>query len=193
MHAILGMSASHFELVTGESISSSAMHHRLLAIKGSNEAMSTPRRSGAEADALLAACYLLAFQSAYMRDGLYEFFRTVRGCSLVSEQLRADKLPMSFHMSNRVHFDYMKERLQDLPVITEELIDGARDSLGSLEQLLDLSVNKSFHRGLSGVVDAASVSSAQGNANFAYLFPMADLGHSLLKMDAHIWFHSHDV
>lgn len=162
---MLAMSASHFELVTGEPISSSAEHHRMLAIKGSNEAMTSPRRSGAEADALLAACYLLAFQSAYMRDGLYEFFRTVRGCNLVSEQLKADNLPMSFHMSNRVHFDFMKERLHDLPNMTKELIDGARDSLAVVIPSLHLPINTTFHQGLSIVVQAASVSSALGTSS----------------------------
>ena len=163
MHAILGMSASHFELVTGEQVSCSALHHRILAIKGSNEAMTSPRCSGADADALLAACYLLAFQSAYMRDGLSEFFRTVRGCGVVSDQLRADKLPMSFHMSNRVYVEFMEQRLLDLPTIDEELIDGARKSLDAVTPVLDFDINKLFHRGLLNVLDAAFVSSTQSN------------------------------
>lgn len=161
MHALLGMSASHFELVTGEPISSSAHHHRMLAIKGSNEAMSAPRRSGVEADALLAACYLLAFQSAYMRDGLYEFFRTVRGCSLVCDQLKVEKLPMSFHMNNKVHYEFMKPRMSDLPIINDTLIDGAQKSLESLSGHLDLPINGSFKRGLSRVLDAAVISSEE--------------------------------
>lgn len=162
MHAILGMSASHFELVTGENLSSTALHHRILAIKGSNEAMSHPRRSGSEADALLASCYLLAFQSSYMQDGLSEFFRTIRGCILVSDQLRAEKLPMSFYISGKVHFNFMSQRLLDLPVIQEELVEGARQSLLVLEKELDREANVKFYRGLLETIEAAPISSMQG-------------------------------
>lgn len=162
MHAILGMAASHFELVTGENLSSSAIHHRILAIKGSNLAMSSPRRSGSEADALLGACYLLAFQSSYMRDGLFEFFRTVRGCSMVSEQLRAEKLPMSFYLSGKVHFQFMQPKLLDLPTINPELIDGAKRSLLALATELDRPANLSFYTALLSVVEAAGLSSVQG-------------------------------
>ena len=168
MHAILGMAASHFELVTGENLASSAIHHRILAIKGSNDAMSHPQRSGSEADALLASCYLLAFQSSYMKDGLSEFFRTIRGCILVSDQLRAEKLPMSFYISGKVHFNFMQERLLDLPVIHEELIAGAKESLLAVQPQLDRPSNLQFYQGLYDTVEAAPRSSLQG----LFIFPV---------------------
>ena len=156
------MAASHFELVTGENLASTAIHHRILAIKGSNEAMSHPRRSGSEADALLASCFLLAFQSSYMKDGLGEFFRTIRGCNLVSDQLRAEKLPMSFYMSGKVHFNFMQQRLDDLPVINEELIGGAKRSLLVIAPELDRPSNLGFYQGLLDTIEAAPRSSLKG-------------------------------
>lgn len=168
MHAILGMAASHFELVTGENLSSSAIHHRILAIKGSNEAMSHPRRSGSEADALLASCYLLAFQSSYMKDGLQEFFRTIRGCSLVSDQLRAEKLPMSFYLTGKAHFEFMQQRLMDLPTIHEDLIAGAKRSLLVLTPELDRPANLKFYQGLLDTVEAAPRSSVQGSRSHTF-------------------------
>jgi len=162
MHAILGMAASHFELLTGENLQSVAIRHRILAIKGSNEALSHPRRTGSDADTLLASCYLIAFQSSYMKDGLQEFFRTVRGCSVVSSQLKAENLAMAFYLTPKDHFDIMEGRLMDLPVIQHELIEGAKSSLLALTSFLDRSSNLQFYQALLDCLEAAPRSSVQG-------------------------------
>src|SRR4051794_9690477 len=116
MHAILGMAASHLQLSTGQNLHGTAMHHRILAIKGSNEAISRTPRKGADGDALLGACYALTFQSAYMPEGLPDFFQMVRGCSILSHQLKSENLPMAFFLEEKDHFSYMSDRLLDLPI-----------------------------------------------------------------------------
>jgi hypothetical protein len=87
MHAIW-LSATHLELLTGVSLGSLALHRRVLAVRGSNTVLSRRIRTGSDGDALLGSCYLLTFQSSYMKDGILEFFPMIRGCALLSDQLR---------------------------------------------------------------------------------------------------------
>ena len=164
MHAILGLSASHFELLTGEDLKATAIHHRVQAIKGSNAAISQTRRTGSDGDALLAACYCLTFQSSYMKDGLQEFFQMVRGCSLLSLQLKAESLPMAFFLTEKDHWSFMEERLFDLPTINEELVAGAERSLKALPPLFDRPSNLQFYQVVVDCVEAVKVSSVRGES-----------------------------
>ena len=162
MHAILGLAASHLELTTGAELRSAAIQHRVLAIKGSNTAISKTRRNGADADALLASCYALTFQSAYMRDGLLEFFQMVRGCSLLSEQLRSENIPMVFFLTEKDHFQYMEDKLLDLPAIKKELVDDAEKSLAALPSLFDQPCHSHFYLLLVAVIDELKLGSLGG-------------------------------
>ncbi|RFU28472.1 hypothetical protein B7463_g7851, partial [Scytalidium lignicola] len=110
MHAILGLAASHLELLTSVDYRALALSHRLLAIKGSNEAIDKGLRCGNDADALLATCYALTFQSTYMSDGLLDFLQMARGCSVLSNQLMIENLPMSFGKAAKHHFELMKKK-----------------------------------------------------------------------------------
>jgi hypothetical protein len=162
MHAILGLAASHLELNTGADLHSIAIHHRVLAIKGSNAAISKPRRSGSDADALFAACYALTFQSAFMSDGLWEFFQMVRGCGLLSDQFQSENLTMAFFLADNDHFQFMENRLVDLPVISTELVDGAETSLVALLPLLDQHSHLYFYPLLVAVIEALKIGSLGG-------------------------------
>jgi hypothetical protein len=170
MHAVLGMAASHLELITGTDLSAQAIHHRVLAIKGSNEAISRPQRTGSDGDALLASCYLLTFQSSYMIDGLQEFFQMVRGCSLLSVQLKNENLPMAFFLEEKDHFDIMQERLVDLPIINLELVESAEKSLLACIPILDSSICMRFHQVLMEAVESLKLSSLRGQ-----YFPISNL------------------
>ena len=162
MHAILGLAASHLELTTGADLHSVAIHHRVLAIKGSNAAISKPNRSGSDADALLGACYALVFQSAYMRDGLPEFFQMIRGCGLLSEQLKSENVPMAFFLTEKDHFHYMEDKLLDLPVISKELVEGAERSLTRLPPLFNQPSHLHFYPLLTAVIEALKLGSIGG-------------------------------
>ena len=175
MHAILGLAASHLELTTGADLHSVAIHHRVLAIKGSNAAISKPSRSGSDADALLGACYALVFQSVYMRDGLPEFFQMVRGCSLLSEQLKSENVPMAFFLTEKDHFQYMEDKLLDLPVISKELIDGAENSLAALPPLFSQPSHPHFYQLLTAVIEALNLGSLGGKFSCSISIVAADL------------------
>ncbi|RFU28797.1 hypothetical protein B7463_g7532, partial [Scytalidium lignicola] len=170
MHAILAMAASHLELCTGVDFRSVAIHHRILAIKGSNTALSQPRTRGSDNDALLAACYALTFQSSYMSDGLAEFFQMVRGCHVLSYQFKSEKLPMVFTLTETDHFQFMEQRLLDLPFISPELVDGAEKSLRCLPPLFNLPVHMDFYQHLTAAISAAKLSSLSAYFKFIYIY-----------------------
>ncbi len=178
MHAILGLAASHLELLTGADLSSAAMHHRVLAIKGSNSALQISNRTGSDGDALLAACYLLTFQSSYMKDGIHEFFTFVRGCSLLSNQLRDEKVPMAFFLTSSDHFSFMEKRLVDLPIINEELLDSAERSLVVLPPYFERPVHAIFHQSMIDCIEAVKISSLHGQ--FITVFTTIMLTHHRL-------------
>ncbi|KAH7416621.1 hypothetical protein BKA64DRAFT_636026 [Cadophora sp. MPI-SDFR-AT-0126] len=161
IHAILAIAASHLELITGIDFQTTAIYHRIHAIKGSNTAISTKRQTGSDADALLASCYLLAFQSSYIEDGLQEFLQTVRGCSILSNHLMAENLPMTFILTEEDNFSFMEERLMYLPALPGDLIEGAKNSLAAVLPLLDRPVNLLFYQVLFNIIKAAAISSVQ--------------------------------
>jgi hypothetical protein len=165
MHAVLGMAASHLQVATGQNLHDIAMHHRVIAIRGSNEAISQTNRSGADGDALLAACYALTFQSTYMAEGLAEFFLFVRGCAVLSYQLKSESIPMAFFIEEKDHFAFMENRLHDLPVIISGLLDGAKISLTALPILFDRPGHVAFYKSLLQTVEAAMLSSQKGMAS----------------------------
>ncbi|KAG9228251.1 hypothetical protein BJ875DRAFT_477959 [Amylocarpus encephaloides] len=166
MHAILGMAATHLQRVTNVSLETVALQHRHLAIKGSNEAICRPNRTGSEGDALLASCYLLAFQSSYMPDGMEEFFRMTRGCSLLNVQLISENIPMVFFLPHKYHFTVMQERLIELPVIKSSLRGGARSSLDALPTILVDNLQTEFYPLLVDIVEALSESSLKAYFKF---------------------------
>jgi hypothetical protein len=162
MHAILGLAASHLELLTGDDLGSIALHHRLRAIQGSASALTKRNRAGSDGDALLASCYLLTFQSSYMKDGIFEFFHFARGCSLVSYRLAEEKLPIAFFFTAHDHVKFMEERLTDLPSMNPELLDSAERSLAQLPPLFDLPVHNLFFTCMAECVTTVRHSSFQG-------------------------------
>lgn len=83
---MLGLGASHLGLLSGVDYARAAMKHRVLAIQTLNQHLSKPKLSMADADAAFAAMLTLTFQSAYLPDGMVDFFTMVRGCESTSLQ-----------------------------------------------------------------------------------------------------------
>ena len=163
MHAILAQAASHLTVTTDADYSSLALSHRLLAIKGLNEALSKTPRTGSDGDALLAACYALTFQTANMKDGMSEFLTMVRGCGLVSLQLLYDRVDISFSISPSRHLEVMQPRLENLPAIDADLYEGAVSSVSAVLPLCrDVECLVSFHRVLKDCFEAIGIDSRLG-------------------------------
>ncbi|KAL3428498.1 C6 zinc finger protein [Phlyctema vagabunda] len=171
MHAILGLAASHIGLVTGEDMSGPAMHHRYLAIKGSNEVLSQ-KLKGSDGDALLGTCYALTFQSSYMMDGLAEHLTMTRSCATLSRQLKREGLKIIFEISDVLPMERMDGQMPaELPVISSELINGAAESLRACASVCrEPGVLRDFHQKLSAVPEALEWSSMQGYHKFQSVF-----------------------
>jgi hypothetical protein len=162
MHAILGFAASHLELLTGVDLKTTAMHHRVQAIKGSAAALSQTARSRDDGDALLASCYLLSYQSTYIKEGIPEFLHFIRGCSLVWQQFLSEKVPLTFSLTEESAGEFMKQRLVALPDIDSELLGDAVRSLSELRPILSKPVHSMFHGLFEGCINAVKTSSIFG-------------------------------
>ena len=81
VHAMLGLGASHLEMLDEQGYRESALIHRVKAIKLMNEFLSVqdpptvPNR-----DAALGTILCLTYQSAYIADGMTDFLTMIRGC-----------------------------------------------------------------------------------------------------------------
>lgn len=164
MHALLGLAASHLTVTTDVDYGPVALSHRLLAIKGFNEALSKTPRTSSDGDALLGACYALTFQSSYMKDGMTEFLTMVRGCGLVSLQLRNEKVDVSFQINPTRHVEIMQSRLDNLPAVDTDLHTGAVASFNAIAPLCTgLDAHAAFHRVLQDCVETVEFDSRAGN------------------------------
>lgn len=170
MHALLGLAASHLTVTADADYGAIALSHRLLAIKGFNEALSKTPRSGADGDALLAACYALTFQSSYMKDGMSEFLTMVRGCGLVSLQLRNENVDISFSINPTRHFEIMESRLDNLPSVDADLYQGAVASFHRIAPLCrGLEAHMTFHKVLQDCVETVASDSRNGQWKLGFM------------------------
>jgi hypothetical protein len=170
MHALLGLSASHLTAISSGDHHAAAIKHRILAIKGFNATLSAASTRPADDDALLGACYALAFQSTYMRDGLPEFLTMLRGTGLVTAQCMARESEMLFALTPAHHYKVMMPRLQNLPIINSNLIEGANVSLLELKAKRFDGVDLSFYKSLVEIAEGLKIGSLQGespSSNFA--------------------------
>lgn len=142
MHAMLALSASHLSLLCVDSFSIASLTHRQQAIKGLHSAFSSWPLKPAEAHAMLATSYILAFQSQYMEDGLVDHILSLRGCALLSQVIVTNNLKGAFVISPNLHCTTMSKRLDDVSPINIRLVC---DTLASLERLTPLLENSSAH------------------------------------------------
>ncbi|VUC37525.1 unnamed protein product, partial [Clonostachys rosea] len=115
IHAMLGLSASHFDLCNGnEGHKTQALSHRTTAIARINKALDSPAMSSTRGDAIYAALMVLAFQSSYMSDGMLEIYPMIRGCMMM---LRSASVNLSLFRQFTVqdHEEQVRNILQSEP------------------------------------------------------------------------------
>ncbi len=104
MYALLALGASHLHTLTApthahdqhqhQTDTHKALTHRGRAISGLKRAFekqatqAQQSHSNAEYDAMLATCYVLAFESALVPNGRLDFATFVRGCAIVTEKIQ---------------------------------------------------------------------------------------------------------
>ena len=149
MHAMLALSASHLEKLAPNGLTTIAQSHRLLAIKGLNNALANPLYSAEEGDAAIAACYALFMQSWYMDDGLQASLVLTRSLDLTTKRVRDQQLGSIFAgETGETRLSSMKGRIKDCPKFDEDFIGAAVSSVGALEGLLEWEFERELWGGL---------------------------------------------
>jgi hypothetical protein len=168
MHAILGLAATHLTAVANADYKLVGIRHRILAIKGFQEALAKTPSQAADSDALLAACYSLTFQSSFMDDGFAEFLTMVRGCVIISQQMNHPRFTYFFAIHPESHREYMEPRLQNLETLDQSLTDGAAESLENLRFLSEDATNSLFYNTLVRIVNGLRISTRLGKKKDLY-------------------------
>ncbi|KAL9107497.1 MAG: hypothetical protein Q9227_007599 [Pyrenula ochraceoflavens] len=172
MYAILSLGASHLSRLcdnNGDYVNL-AVYHRGHAIQGLNQAISQRSRRFGDFDAMLATCYALTFQSSYMSDGLSDFITMVRGCALVTTQIRSGNEQTAFNIEDDWEIRLRTLRAKPLPVISRAVIQAATQSLEAAVPLLQEPLDRIFHETLFLTIDALRNSSIEGYLNFIKVY-----------------------
>ena len=74
MSSLLAVSAAHLARSGHKQLLPAAYHHRLKAVAGVNQVLDMSRHDPDEDDAVLGACYALAFQNAHLNHDIASFF-----------------------------------------------------------------------------------------------------------------------
>jgi Fungal specific transcription factor domain len=171
MHALLALGASHLTRVSPQSdYNTAAIVHRGKAIKGLNEALANTNRGYGESDTMLAACYALTFQASYMGDGMTDFITMVRGCALVTQQIKQDQSQTAFNLEQDIHVRLMATRMDQMPQLDPALLTPAIISTEELRPVLRTTMDHHFHSSLLSTLFALQDSSKAGYLSFIHLY-----------------------
>ncbi|EFY95418.1 Zn(2)-Cys(6) zinc finger domain protein [Metarhizium robertsii] len=163
MHAILGFAAS--ELVpTNSSFVQAAMSHRIKAVKLIKKRLSESARaqtSYEEANALVAACFALTFQSLSLEDGLAEYITFIRGIVIVGVQMVFKGIKPIFEqlLDEDWQDEVMEPYLRDLPLIQRGWAAAAIQAISNLRPLCVEPVEVEYCEQLLGIAEKLNVNS----------------------------------
>jgi hypothetical protein len=150
-------------MTTTSNLNQTALSYRVLAIRNLNAALSKSPETSAESDAILATCYALAFQTSYLGESIEEFLIMLRGCTLVFNQEWRKKYGTLFtRLDTQEQVEYLEHRLVELPLVGEDMIEEARESLLKILDLCQEKVVQDVHRYMFETVDLLSISSREG-------------------------------
>lgn len=171
MHAMLALGASHLDRVaSGNDHATIAMVHRGQAIRGLNEALAKSTHVYGEADAMLASCYALTFQSSCMGDGLMDFITMVRGCALVTDKIRQERSETAFLLRPDNYLRLMEPRLTNLPAVDSSIVEAAVSELEAIESFPRTPPDREFYTALLNVVLGLRHSPKAGYLNFVKVY-----------------------
>lgn len=135
---MLALSASELAATSAPDLQSSAISHRILAIKSVSKALSHGVRSFEESNAMLATCYVLAFQSALLDDGLPECMAFIRGSVLVSLNMDNKQLKCLFKsLLGEEHLSEVEQYAEGCPSINTAIESAACTSLEAVGMLCE--------------------------------------------------------
>ncbi|CAI0641768.1 unnamed protein product [Colletotrichum noveboracense] len=138
MHAILGMAACDL-MAQDPSLLAFAMAHRVKAIKAIKKSLAELPTKGTNtehANALVATCFALTFQSTSFEDGMGEFMTFIRGILIIGAQMMCKGIkPVFVNMLDQDSRAVLEPKMVNLPLIRQEWADGAVEAIGALRHL----------------------------------------------------------
>ncbi|KAE9363276.1 hypothetical protein N431DRAFT_550919 [Stipitochalara longipes BDJ] len=182
LQAMLSLSASHLTVTSTSPLYSSALTYRGLAISGLNIALSTPPKSKADADAILATCWILTAVTMYMGESVEEFFSMMRGISLVLSQNWGSKYGTSFlNLTGGDQEVVITSRLKDFPLLPAHLVAEAKESVARLSGLTMQGMEREMCKLQAEIIRLLSVSSLEAYLKYREV-------HSLISSFSHAEF-----
>lgn len=162
MHAILGFAAS--ELIhTDGSLVTASMAHRIKAIKAIKKRLAEASRAELtyeEANALVATCFALTFQSISLDDGLAEYMNFIRGILIIDMQMMFKGIkPVFDTLFDECENQLVAPLMQDLPLIQREWADAAVEVISNLQPLCVDPIEMDYYRQFVGIAQNLHVSS----------------------------------
>jgi hypothetical protein len=147
MHAMLGLAAA--DLVTRDpSLEEVAIAYRLKAIKTMKKVMSDPFGSDMfrNENALIATCFTLTFQSAFLQDGFVEFMTFFRGIVIVATQMKIKGTSFVFsNLDQHAQLTFMHPHLENMAPIPDEWITQALSGVEGLGPLCQHVVEQKYY------------------------------------------------
>lgn len=183
MHAILSLGASHLSRVTGSDYRKESLIHRGHAIAGLNQALSKTGLLYGEADAMIGACYALTFQASHMGDGLADFITMVRGCALTTGKVQHESSQTAFNLHPDQHFDFMANRLENLPRVDPILLIEGCQALEEVKPFVVSEADQCFYQSILEVLEELQTSSKYGYVKFTEIYAVwYGMSHECFKM-----------
>lgn len=165
MHAILGYSASEL-MHTDSSLVTAAMNHRMKAIRAIKKRLSEASKVDTnyeEANALIATCFALTFQSVSLDDGLAEYMTFIRGILVVALQMAFRGIkPVFPTLFEEQQNELLAPFMEDLPLVQRGLADAAVEAIRNLRPLCSLQVEIEYQEQLIAIAETLYVNSFDG-------------------------------
>ncbi|KAH6996840.1 hypothetical protein EDB80DRAFT_135101 [Ilyonectria destructans] len=155
MHALLGFSASQL-IASDPSVTTSAMNHRIKAIKAIKKRLAETSKTTItyeEANAMVATCYALTFQSVSLEDGLAEYMTFIRGIMIVGMQMVFRGIqPIFGNMMEQEQDAVLEPLMQNLPLIQKTWADTALEAVTNLKALCLEQIELEYQQSLVDIV-----------------------------------------
>lgn len=164
MHAILGLAAAEL-MAQDRSLISSAIAHRLKAIKAIKKALADPTGTDTyeHGNALMATCFALTFQSVMIDDGMAEFMTFCRGVMVVAVQMVTRGFGFMFrNFFGDDQMAVLEPLMQSVPPINTEWTDRAVEGIRALAPLCTHAVETKYQAMLMEIAEALYTSPFTG-------------------------------
>jgi hypothetical protein len=151
------MAASHLNTTSTSDLHADALFHRVHAMRGLNKALSSPPKTAADSDAILATFYALACQSSYISESIEEYLTMFHGCHLVETQGWAANLGTVFILNTpESQQEIVGSRLESDIFWDPTKMEPAKASLEKLGSLCKTRLEKSILRIFHNLIDSKS-------------------------------------